>query len=73
MNRIVKTVFSGLVAAVTIVLGYFVFEIFYEGFPAAVLEILPNVVQVTSGIIISTILYPLLSSIPSFRQMSKNQ
>ena len=73
MNQIVKTVLSGLAAGITIVLGYFVFEIFYEGFPAAVLEILPNVVQVTSGIIISTILYPLLTSIPAFRQLSKNQ
>ena len=70
-HYLVKTVFSGLCAAIMIVLGYFVFEIFYEGFPAAVLEILPNIVQVTSGVIISSILYPLLCNITLFHSNTK--
>lgn len=69
VNRIVKTVCSGLSTAIIIVLGYFVFEIFYEGFPAAVAEILPNIIQVASGVIFSSILYPVLTTVPTLREL----
>lgn len=69
INRILKTICSGLATGIIIVLGYFLFEIFYEGFPAAVAEILPNVIQVTSGVIFSSILYPLLTAVPAFREL----
>ena len=64
-SSILKVALSACCAAITVVAGYFVFEIFYEGFPAAVGEILPNLVQVISGIIISSLLYPALMKIPA--------
>ncbi len=54
----VKTIIAGVMAIVVIVPGYFVFEIFYEGFTPAVLEIIPNIIQVVSGIVIETLFYP---------------
>ena len=53
----IRIALADVSGAIVIVLGYFVFEIFYEGLYAAALEILPNVLQVTSGVIISSILY----------------
>lgn len=65
---LVKCILSGLPAAIVVILGYFVFEIFYEGFAPAVAEILPNIIQTVSGIAISTVLYPILSAVPTLKQ-----
>ena len=60
LKPFIKVSLADFLGAVAIVLSYFVFEIFYEGFYAAALEILPNVLQVVSGIIISSALYSLI-------------
>ncbi|MCR4717687.1 MAG: ECF transporter S component [Lachnospiraceae bacterium] len=64
---IIKLVVGGLLACVDIVLLYFVFEIFYEGFYAALAEILPNIMQTGVGVLIATVLYPALSAILNLR------
>lgn len=68
-NDIPATVLAGLGSEITVVLGYFVFEIFYEGFPAAVAEIIPNGVQGVAGLILATVLIPVLLQIPMIRNI----
>ena len=63
------TVLAGVAAEVVVVLGYFVFEIFYEGFAAAVVEILPNCVQGVTGLILATVLTPVLLQSPTVRDV----
>ncbi|MBD5539713.1 MAG: ECF transporter S component [Lachnospiraceae bacterium] len=63
------TVLAGLGSEIVVVLGYFVFEIFYEGFPAAVAEIIPNGVQGVAGLILATVLIPVLLQIPMIRNI----
>lgn len=66
-HNIIAIILSGIASEVIVVLGYFVFEIFYEGFAIAVVEIIPNCVQGITGLIIATILIPLLLKIPTIR------
>lgn len=61
------TILAGLASEIVVVLGYFVFEIFYEGFAAAVTEIGPNCVQGVTGLILAAVLVPLLIRIPMIR------
>lgn len=63
------TILAGLASEVIVVLGYFVFEIFYEGFAAAVVEILPNSVQGVAGLILASFLVPVLLQIPLVRNL----
>lgn len=66
------TVLAGLASEVIVVLGYFVFEIFYEGFAAAVVEILPNCVQGVTGLVLAAVLTPVLLQIPTVRDVRVN-
>lgn len=68
-NDIPGTILAGIASEVVVVLGYFVFEIFYEGFAAAVAEIIPNCVQGVTGLILATILTPILLQIPMIRNI----
>lgn len=63
------TILAGLASEIVVVLGYFVFEIFYEGFAAAVAEIGPNCVQGVTGLVLAAVLSPLLLKIPMIRSM----
>lgn len=66
------TILGGLASEIVVVLGYFVFEIFYEGFAAAVTEIIPNCVQGVTGLILAAALTPLLLKIPMIRDIKTN-
>lgn len=63
------TILAGLASEVVVVLGYFVFEIFYEGFAAAIVEILPNCVQAVTGLVLAAVLVPVLLQIPAVRNL----
>jgi uncharacterized membrane protein len=63
------TILAGLVSEVIVVLGYFIFEIFYEGFAAAVAEILPNCVQGITGLVLAAVLTPVLLKVPMIRDI----
>lgn len=63
------TILAGLASEFIVVLGYFVFEIFYEGFAAAVAEILPNCVQGVTGLVLAAVLTPILLHIPMIRNI----
>lgn len=63
------TILAGLSSEIVVVLGYFLFEIFYEGFAAAVAEIFPNCVQGITGLILAAALTPILLKIPMIRNI----
>ncbi|MCR5654129.1 MAG: ECF transporter S component [Lachnospiraceae bacterium] len=55
-----STIFSGLLSEIVVVVGYFVFEIFYEGFAAALAEIVPNGIQGAVALFLAVFLIPTL-------------
>lgn len=70
VSRIVITSISGLAGGIIVVLGYLVYEAFVLRFGAGAIAAIPeNIVQATSGVIISTMLYPVLFRIPSVKQL----
>jgi uncharacterized membrane protein len=70
-------IISGIAGEAVMVLGYFLFEIFMlsvvnnsslsAGVIASLAGILPNIIQGIFGVIISTVLYPLLKRLSSVR------
>lgn len=67
-NNLIAIIVAGIASEVIVVCGYFIFEIFYEGFAIALVEIIPNCVQGITGLVLATILVPLLLKIPLIRQ-----
>lgn len=63
----VRLLIGGIFSALVVAGGYFVYEIFIYG-PAAFTEIPMNLVQGGSGIVISLILFPILSQIPELKK-----
>ena len=61
------TALSGLASGIIVTVGYFAFEIWYGGIAYALAEILPNCIQGLTGIILSTLLVPILLQIPAIR------
>lgn len=64
-----SVIVAGIASEVVVVLGYFIFEIFYEGMAAAIAEILPNCVQGVTGLILAAVLSPILLKIPMIRNV----
>lgn len=62
-------ILAGLSSELVVVSGYFLFEIFYEGFPAAVVEIISNCIQGVAGLILASVLVPVLLQIPMVRNI----
>lgn len=72
-RNILSTIVAGIVGEVVMIAGYFLYEIFIlsvvshgtfsAGFAAALVGILPNMVQAIFGVGIATVLYPLLRRI----------
>jgi len=69
VNRYAAVVISGISSAVIVILGYFVYEIFLYGVPAAAANTIFNAVQGIFGIIGAFVLFPLLSKVPDIRDM----
>ena len=60
---------GGIVDILLVAGGYCLCEAFLYGLPAALAGVPANLVQGVSGLIISLILYPILSAIPDVRQL----
>ena len=58
---LLKRIVSALAAEAVMILGYFVYESFLYGIPAAVLNILFNLTQGSISIVIALLLYQILS------------
>jgi uncharacterized membrane protein len=64
-----RCAFSGIFSTLIVVIGYFIFQLFlYQS--AAILEIPGSFVQGLSGLIIASILAPILVKFPAFRQLT---
>lgn len=64
-NSILSVIISSILGAIIIVLGYFFYSFFFlgTGYAAVVTSILPNVIQTGFGVLIATILYPIISKL----------
>ncbi len=68
----VSVILGGIASEFIVVIGYFFFEIFYEGFAAAVAEILPNCIQGITGLVLAAVLAPVLLHIPMIRNTTRD-
>lgn len=67
-NIIIRSIITGCFTTFTVVLGYCFFEYFIYG-AGAFASIPANIVQGLSGLVISTLLLPLLSQVPDFKSI----
>lgn len=63
----------GVTCIILVAGGYFFFEIFLYGAGAALASVPFNIIQGISGLVISTMLFPLLSAVPDMKRMIKGQ
>lgn len=66
-----KRIFSGLVAELVMVSGYFIYEIFLYGMGVALFDILANLIQGIVGITVSTIILSILSGTNLIKKLFK--
>lgn len=62
-NPMAGVILGGIADIVLVAGGYFVFEMFLYGAAGAAVSVIPNLVQGTSGLILSFVLYPVLKNI----------
>lgn len=66
----IRCVLCGLFSTLIVVVGYFTFELFIYG-PAAAASIPANIIQGFSGLVISSLLIPLLLKVPVFNDLTR--
>jgi uncharacterized membrane protein len=68
-----SVIWAGILGGIVVTLGYFLYDSFLSGSAAAALAGLPfNMLQNAMGIVIASIVLPLLSKAPQIREMMKN-
>ena len=70
-KAIISVILAGIFAAIPVTLGYFTVEYFMYGLGGALSGIPLNLVQNVFGIVLSSLLYPLLYRIPQIKEMMK--
>lgn len=70
-RKIHSVIIAGILGGIVVTLGYFTVEYFMYGFGGALSGIPLNTVQNLFGIILSTMLYPLLSRVPQINELMK--
>lgn len=68
--RRAAAIFGGLADIILVSGGYFVCEIPMYGLSAAAASVLPNAFQGLSGLVIASLLYPIMSSVPQLRRFA---
>lgn len=71
-RRIPTVIIAGVLGGIIVTLGYFSYEYFLYGFGGALAGIPLNGVQNLFGIILSSLLYPLLRSVPQIKDLMDN-
>ena len=70
-KNIYSVIAAGIIGGIIVTLGYFTFEYYILGFEAAAISGIPlNGVQNLFGIILSTLLYPLLIRVPQIKNLT---
>jgi uncharacterized membrane protein len=74
-HTILPVLLAGLFASTTVTLGYFIFESFLLGLGvgAAFPNVIFNLVQNAFGIIVATLLFPLLHKVPQVRSIMESK
>lgn len=63
-------ILSGIFVGITVTVGYFIYESFIYGTPAAALTSVPfNLIQNVMGIVLAVILVPLIKKVPQIKAM----
>lgn len=69
---VIRCIICGVFSTSIVVSGYFLYEFFISGTGGAIASVPANIIQGASGLIISSILLPVLLKIPSFNNL-KNE
>ena len=72
-SYIIGGILCGIAAIVIVTVGYLLCETFLKGFSIAVTGVVGNIVQGTGGLIIATILIPILENIPDIQVLDETQ
>lgn len=72
-GRTSSVILGGIIGGVVVTLGYFLFDGYLYGFGASIKGIPTNGIQNVMGIVISTLLYPLLYKVPHIKDMMDNE
>ena len=67
-----RIIIAGICGEIIVTLGYFLFEIFIYGLPSATAEVPLNIIQNVAGIVLCSLLFPLLSKVPQIKEMMKS-
>ncbi len=68
-----SVILAGILGGIVVTLGYFLYDSFLAGSAAAALAGVPfNLLQNIMGIVIASLLLPLLSRVPQIKSMMKN-
>lgn len=70
---VVRCAICGIFSSLIVVGGYFFYEVFISGMGGALASVPANFIQGASGLIISTILLPVLLKIPSFNNITNEK
>ncbi len=68
-GKISTVILSGIIGELVVTAGYFVFENFLYDFAAALKSIPLNLVQNAMGIILATLLFPVLRKVPQIKDL----
>ena len=66
-NPTISVIIPGFFGALAVVMGYFIYEIFLYGLAASAANMVFNMFQGLVGILVSVVLFPILSKIPDIR------
>ena len=68
-GKLSTIIFSGILGELVVTLGYFIFENFLYDFGSALKSVPLNLVQNVMGIILATLLFPILRKVPQIKEL----
>ena len=72
-GKLSTVILSGIIGEIVVTGGYFIFENFLYGFGPALKSIPLNLVQNALGIILCTLLFPILRRVPQIKEIMDNR
>lgn len=72
-GKLITVVLSGILGEIVVTGGYFIFENYLYGFGSAIKSIPLNLVQNALGILLCTLLFPILRSVPQIKEIMDNR
>lgn len=72
-GKLITVILSGFIAEIVVTGGYFIFENYLYGFGSAIKSIPLNLVQNALGILLCTLLFPILRRVPQIKEIMDNR